>query len=160
MQDKKVKEIEIQGELGNLDPIIASVAAERHFKNCDFDVRPVDSRRTNSFALFDIFIIERAANVSKIPIGAFTLQLLGTNRVILRVPPPSQRTWNHLTPDEKIQMGLNEGKYNEHFKYFIKELDDVITHRGLKATWQRKIWQEIKDFLATIIAKIIVGKSK
>ena len=58
MEEEKVKEIEIQGEIANLDPIIAQVAAERHFMSCDFDVRPANSGRTTSYTLYDVFIID------------------------------------------------------------------------------------------------------
>jgi len=74
------------------------------------------------------------------------LQLLGTNQVILRAPPASHRTWGHLSSLEKINMGLHESKYREHFKFLIKEIDGAITRYGLKATWYKKLWHESKEF--------------
>ena len=145
----KAREIEIQGDnLANLDPIIAEVAAELHFKNCDFAARSANSKRTDSFALCDVFIIDRTGmSVSKIPIGAFTLQVLETDRIMLRVPPPSQRTWGHLSALEKINMARNESKYEDHFSEFIKSLEDRLTHYGVKITLPKRLWRGLREFL-------------
>jgi hypothetical protein len=157
----KVREIELQGELQNIEPIIFNVIAEGHYKNCDFDLRVVNSKSTSSFALYDVFIIDRTfATPHKTPIGAFTLQLIGNNRLVFRVPPSSQWTWGHLSPLEKIEMGLHEAKYKEHFIYLIKEIDTQIKRYRLKAAWYKKVWVELKDSLLTFLAKFAAEKTK
>ncbi len=142
------KEIEIQGNLANLDPFIAQVAAESHFKGCDFEVRQSTSvsNRKDTYPLYDVSVIDRTAtSPSKILIGAFTLQLLGNNKIMLRVPPPSRHTWGHLSPLEKIQIGLNKDRYNDHINYFIEKLENELKDHGFIATWYKKIWQGIED---------------
>ena len=160
MRNDKVNKIEIRGTLANLDPIITEVATELHFESCDFDVRSVNSKRTDTFALFDVFIIEGAPNPNKKPIGAFTLKVPENNRVILRVPLASQRTWGHLSAQEQIQIGLQGSKYDKHLNTFVSSLDERLTEYGLKITWYKKLWYELKDFTATIIAKFAAEKTK
>lgn len=140
---KKAWKIEIQGDnLAILDPIITQVVAENNFKDCDFDARSTDSRRTDSFALFDVFIIDQR---SKIPIGAITARLLGSRRIIVEAPPDSRFAWGHLSALEKIKMAQNESKYDEHFSYFIKKLEDKLPPYGVEVTRAKGVRQWIKS---------------
>lgn len=138
-------EIEIQGEdIKKLYPIITSVAAELHFKDCFFEARLASPKETDSYAPFDVFIIRPPA--SKTPIGFFALHSLGSNRIVLRVPPCSR--WHHdggLSATELIAMGLSKSEYNEHFGQFIKSLEDRFTHYGLKVTTLKRLWQWLKS---------------
>ena len=142
-------EIEVQGDyLETLYPIIASVAAELHFKNCFFEARLANSKVTSSFAPFDVFTID-STTISKTPIGVFTLQLLGNNRIMLRVPPRSR--WHHdgnLSPGELIKMGLTQSHYDEHLGQFIKSLEDRLTHYSLKVTLCKRLWRKLKELFS------------
>lgn len=159
---EKGKEIEIQVDrLATLDSIIRPVAHELFFKNCYFEVRSANSMRTDSFALFDVFIIDSTTK-SKIRVGAFTLQWLGSNRAKLIVPSPKRWTWNHLSAEEKIKiglikherkrMGLSESQYDEHFNQFIKSLEDRLTHYGLKVTLPKRLWRGFKELIGILKA--------
>jgi len=140
-------EIEIQGDdIKKLYPIIASVAAELRFKDCFFEARLASPKETESYAPFDVFIIQ--PTTSKAPIGVFTLQSLGNNRIVLRVPPRSR--WHHdggLTATELIVMGLSKSEYNEHFGQFIKSLEDRFTHYRLKETLIKRLWRGFKELV-------------
>ena len=157
---EKTKEIEIQGDsLEKLYPIITMVAAELRFRNNFYEARLANSNVTDSFAGFAVFSID-PTTMSKTPIGAFTLLLLGSNRIILRVPPRSR--WHHdfgLTPVETLTLGFiandeNDRKfYDEQFCQFIKGLEDRLGDYGLKVTWYKRLWRVIKELLG--IAKAV-----
>jgi hypothetical protein len=161
---KKVNEIEIQiDSLTKLDPIIASVANDLFFENHCFKVREDLLKRADSYAWFNVFIINpRELNAQKKPVGAFTLHLVESNRAILRVPPRSD--WRHgFTPEEKISLGLIErgrkagsskSNYDEYFKRFIKELKERLTDYDLIVTRQKRVWRWIKS---NKILSIIIG---
>ena len=152
-----IKEIEIQGDNPKkLYQIVSNVAAELYFKNCFFEARLASSKETDSYAPFDVFIIVQGAS-SKTPIGFFTLQSLGNNRIMLRIPPRSR--WHHdgaLSPDELIIMGLSKSQYDEHFNQFIKSLEERLAHYGLKVTRGKRVWQWIKSHkIPSIIITVI-----
>ncbi|MBA7604157.1 hypothetical protein ES703_11276 [subsurface metagenome] len=139
-------EIEIQGDnLATLYPIITMVASELCFKDCYFEARPAKSKEKDSFACFDVFVIELTTH-SKVPIGVFALHLLGSNRIMLRVPPRSR--WHHdgeLSPGELIRMAYSKSQYDEHFGQFIKSLEDRLTEYGLKVTPFKRFWKWLKE---------------
>ena len=143
----KAWEIEIQGEdIKRLYPIITSVAAELRFKDCFFEARLASLKETDSYAPFDVFIIQPPA--SKIPVGFFALHALGNNRVVLRVPPRSR--WHHegaLTPMELTVMGLSKSEYDEHFGQFIESLEERLTHYDLKLTSRKRLWRGFKEII-------------
>jgi hypothetical protein len=146
-------EIEIQGDdIKRFYPIINSVAAELRFNDCFYEARLASSKETDSYAPFDVFVIQPTA--SKIPIGIFTLQSLGNNRVVLRVPPRSR--WHHdggLTPMELTLMGLSKSEYDDHFGQFIKSLENRFTHYRLKETLIKRLWRGFKELVG--IAKAV-----
>ena len=173
MADKaleKTKEIEIQGDnLEALYPIITMVAAELRFKNHFYEARLANSNVTGNFAGFAVSTID-PTTMSKTPIGAFTLLLLGSNRIMLRVAPRSR--WHHdfgLTPQEMIKLGLiandenDRNFYDELFNQFINSLEDRLTHYGLEITLFKRLWQWIESHkilsilgaIATIILTIL-----
>jgi len=151
---ENTKEIEIQGDsLEKLYPIITMVSAELRFRNHFYEARLANSNVTDSFAGFAVFTIE-PTSMSKTPVGAFTLLLLGSNRIMLRVSPRSR--WHHdfdLTPSEMIKLGLiehdkNDRKFHDElFNQFINSLEDRLTHYGLKITLLKRLWQWIREFL-------------
>ena len=151
---EKTKEIEIQGDsLEKLYPIITMVASELRFRNFFYEVRLATSNVTDSYAGFAVFTID-SSNMSKTPIGAFTLLLLGSNRIMLRVSPRSR--WHHdfdLTPVEIITLGLikkdenAEKSYDEQFNQFIKSLEDRLTHYSLKITLPKRLWRGFEKLI-------------
>ena len=167
---EKTKEIEIQGDkLENLYPIITMVAAELRFRNHFYEARLANSNVTDNFAGFAVFTID-PTSMSKTPVGAFTLLLLGSSRIMLRVSPRSR--WHHdfdLTPSEIIKLGLiahnkNDGEfYDELFNQFIKNLEERLTAYGLvvtplKVTLWREIYHWIKSHkvLSTVGTALII----
>ena len=150
-----IKEIEIQGDsLNKLYPIITMVSAELHFKDHFYEVRLTNLNNTDNYAGFAVLGID-PSDQSKTPIGAFTLLLLGNNRIMLRIPPRSR--WHHdfsFTPLEIIKLGLigndkNEQEfYDELFSQFIKSLQDRLTHYGLRVTPVKRIWRWIREGLS------------
>jgi len=87
---EKTQEIEIQGDnLEKLYPIITMVAAELRFKNHFYEARLANSNVTDNFEGFAVYTID-PTTMSKTPVGAFTLLLLGSNRIMLRVAPRSR----------------------------------------------------------------------
>jgi hypothetical protein len=98
--------------------------------------------------------------VAKRPIGAFTLQSLGSNRTMLTWLPRSRWGNGNLTPTERSIIAYSGDEYDEYFGQFIKSLEDKLTHYGLKVMWHKKVCYELKDFLATIIAKFAAEKTK
>lgn len=147
-------EIEIQGDdIKKLYSIIASVAAELRLKDCFFEARLASPKETDSYAPFDVFIIRPPA-ANKTPIGFFALQSLGSNRIVLRVPPRSR--WHHdggLTGTEFIAMGFAKFGYDEHFGQFIKSLEDRFTHYRLKETLIKRLWRGFKELVG--VAKAV-----
>ena len=126
---KTVKEIEIEGNIANIDPVIASVADELHYKNHSFSVRSIEDERTSSFGMFYIYAI--TPDVNKEYVGTFTLHLFKDNRVVLRIPPPnSRKAWHYLSATEKIELGLRkkdttkEEFCDDLFKQFVKTLEN------------------------------------
>ncbi len=152
-KSEEAREIEIQGNsLETLYPIITAVANELYFNNHYFEARLAQSKATNSYASFDVLVIN-PTTLSKIPIGLFTLQLLGNNRIMLRVPPRSR--WHHdgaLSPDELIRMGLSKPQYDEHFNQFVRSLEERLSHYGLKVTWYKRLWRWFKEILGIVKA--------
>lgn len=150
---EKAWEIEIQGDdIKRLYPIITSVAAELRFNDCFYEARLASSKETGSYAPFDVFAIQ--PTTSKKPIGVFTLQSLGNNRIVLRVPPRSR--WHHdggLTAMELTVMGLSKSEYDEHFGQFIKSLEDRFAHYRLKETLIKRLWRGFKEAIG--IAKAV-----
>jgi len=151
---EKTKEIEIQGDsLEKVYPIITMVAAELRFRNHFYEARLANSNVTDSFAGFAVFTID-PTSMSKTPIGVFTLLLLGSNRIMLRVSPRSR--WHHdfdLTPGETMKLGLiehdeNDRKfYDEQFEEFFKSLEDRLTHYGLKITRRKRLWRGLEKII-------------
>ena len=147
---EKTKEIEIQGDsLEKFYPIVTMVANELRFRNNFYEARLATSNVTDSYAGFAVFIIEQSAHIKTL-IGAFTLLLLGSNRIHLRVSPRSR--WHHdfdLTPAEIIKLGLikkdeTDRKFNdEQFNQFIKSLEDRLAHYRIKVTRGNRVWQWI-----------------
>ncbi len=160
LEQIKEKEIEIQGDsLENFYPIITMVAAELRFRNHFYEARLANSNVTDSSAGFAVFTID-PTSMSKTLIGAFTLLLLGSNRIMLRVSPRSR--WHHdfdLTPGEIIKLGLitndesDRKFYDEQFNQFINSLEERLAHYGLKVTWYKKLWRVVKEL--TGIAKAV-----
>lgn len=157
---EKAYKIIIQGnDLAELYPSIRTVASELHPENFAFEARQANSMATDSFAWFNVLIINRTT-MNRIPIGAFTLQSTGSNRTVIRVPPCSEWCRYDLNPGELAVMAYSGSQYDEHFLEFIKSLENKLKDDGLIVTWYKNPWYELKDFIATIIAKIIVEKSK
>lgn len=148
-------EIELQGDnLSRLHPLITMVANELRFQNCYFEARLASSKATDDYNWFDVFITDLTTRGTKIPIGAFTLQLLGNNRIMLRVPPRSR--WHHdggLTGEEMIRMGLTEKDKEESsfahecFSQFMRSLEDRFTRYGLKLTSRKRLWRGFKEII-------------
>ncbi|MEK7354283.1 MAG: hypothetical protein AABZ77_07250 [Chloroflexota bacterium] len=157
---EKTKEIEIQGDsLDKLYPIITMVANELRFRNNFYEVRLANSNVTDSFAGFAVFDID-PIGMSKTMVGAFTLLLLGSNRIMLRVSPRSR--WHHdfdITPLETIKLGLitdggDEQKIlDEQFNLFINSLGGRLRQYGLKVTWYKRLWFVTKELV--VIAKAV-----
>ena len=157
---EKAYKIEIQGDnLANFYPTIRTVASELHPANFAFEARLANSMATDSFAWFNVLLINRTI-MNKIPIGAFSLQSPGSNRIVLRVPPCSEWGRYGLNPKELAEMAYSGSEYDEHFLGFIKNLENRLRDNGLIVTWYKKLWHESKDFIATIIAKLVAEKTK
>jgi len=154
---EKAWKIKIRGgDIATLYPLIRTVASELHPKNFAFEARPADSMKTEKFAWFNVLIINRATNMNRIPIGAFTLQKSpGSNTIGLRVPPPSEWGRYDLNPEELAVMAYSGSQYDRYFLEFIKRLEKKLKEDGLIVTWREKLWYEFKDFIATIVAKIV-----
>jgi len=158
---EKAWKIEIRGDdIATLYPIVRTVASELRLENFAFEARPAKSITTNSYAWFNVLIIN-TTTASKIPVGAFTLQKLPeSNTIELRVPPPSEWGRYDLNPSELAVKAYSRSQYNEHFLEFIKSLENRLKDDGLIVTWHKKLCYEVKDFVATIIAKFIAEKTK
>ena len=133
--------IKIQGDdIATLYPLIRTVVSELRFKNFAFEARPAKSITTNSYAWFNVLVIN-TNTLSKIPIGAFTLQKSpGSNTIELRMPPPSEWCRYDLNPTELELMAYSRSQYDEHFLEFIKSLENKLKDAGLIVTWYKKIW--------------------
>jgi len=142
---ENTKEIEIQGDSPRrFYQIITSVANELYFKDCFFEARLATSKETDNYAPFDILVIDKGSG-SKTPVGFLTLQSVGNNRIMLRVPPRSR--WHHdgtLSPIELMRMGYSKYQYDEHFNQFIKSLEDRLAHYGLKITLPERLWRWVE----------------
>ena len=157
---EKSYKIIIQGDdLAKLNPIIRTVASELHPENFAFEARPANSMATDNFAWFNVLIINRTT-MNRIPIGAFTLQSLGSNRTVLRVPPRSEWGRYNLNPEELAVMAYSGSQYDGYFSEFIKSLEHKFKDDGLIVTWCKNLRYELKDFIATIIAKFVAEKTK
>ena len=155
---EKAYKIEIQGdELAKFYPIIRTVASELHLENFAFEARPANSMATDNFAWFNVLIINQTT-MNRIPIGAFTLQSTGSNRTVIRVPPCSEWCRYDLNPGELAVMAYSGSEYDEHFLELIKSLENNLKDDGLIVTRCKNLWYELKDFIATIIAKFAAEK--
>jgi hypothetical protein len=167
MGDRQLEnwEIELQGDnLSRLHPLITMVANELRFQDCFFEARLATPKATNDYNWFDVFVIDLTTRGTKISIGAFTLQLLGNNRIVLRVPPRSR--WHHdggLTGGEIMRMAFTENDKEESrfaqdcFSQFIKSLEDRLAHYSLKVTRGKRVWQWIKSHkILSIIITVIM----
>jgi hypothetical protein len=149
---EKAWEIEIEGDVQTLYPIIQRVADELNIENYLLEARPANSKETPTSAWFNIFSISRTTASSTL-IGVLTLESFGSNRTILRVPPRSQWYKGGLSPDETIKMGLTEADkdtivfYDGHFRQFIERLDTVFKHYGSKVTWYKRLWRGFKEII-------------
>jgi hypothetical protein len=151
---EKTKEIEIQGDsLEKLYPIITMVSAELRFREHFYEARLNKSSVTDNFAGFAVLTID-PTTMSKTPVGAFTLLLLGSNQIMLRVSPRSR--WHHdfdLTPQEIMKLGFIEKDkidikfYDELFNQFIKTLEYRLTHYGLKITFFKRLCRWFKELI-------------
>jgi hypothetical protein len=158
---EKACQIRIQGDdIAALYPLIRTVASELRLKNFAFEARPANSITTNIYAWFNVLIIN-TTTASKTPVGAFTLQKSpGSNTIKLRVPPRSEWCRYGLNPTELAVMAYSESQYDKHFLKFVKSLKNRLKDDDLIVTWHKKLCYELKDFLATIIAKFIAEKTK
>lgn len=157
--EKAYKVIIQESQLAKLRPIIRTVASELHPDNFAFEVRPADSMATDNYAWFNVLIINRTT-MNRIPIGAFTLQSIGTNRTELRVPPCSEWGRYDLCPMKLAVMAYSGSQYDGYFLEFIRRLQTRLKDDGLIVTWREKMWGEFKDFVATTIAKFVAEKTK
>jgi len=158
---EKPWKIEIPGDdIAAVYPIVRTVTSELRFKNFAFEARPAKSITTDSYAWFNVLVIN-TTTLSKIPVGAFTLQKLPeVNTIEVRIPPHSEWGRYDLNPEELAVMAYSGAEYDEHFLGFIKNLENRLKDDGLIVTWYKKLWYESKDFIATIIAKLIAEKTK
>ena len=148
----KAEEMEIQVAPKTLRPIVEKFARELRSNNCAYEVRLASSRSKETFAWYDVFIIE-PDTMKKRAIGALTLQALRGNQTLLRIPPRS--LWRHdggLTPDESIVQEFNEPKYDELFRQFFESLEDRLAYYGLKLTLRKRIrhwFYEVQETVKT-----------
>jgi len=145
------EEIQLQGNLETFCPLIETVARELSFKDCKYEARQAVSKVTETFVWYNIFIIDLSAKVELL-IGVLTLQSLGGNRTVLRVPPRSQWYEGDLSPDERLKRVFSESQYDEHFKQFIKSLEDRLTHYSLIVTRRKRLWQRFKEISEVVKA--------
>jgi hypothetical protein len=157
---EKASKIKIQGDdIATLYPLIRTVASELRLENFAFEARLANSLTTNSYAWFNVLIINKNT-VSKIPVGVFTLQKSpGSNTTELRVPPRSEWCRCDLNPMELAVMAYSGSAYDEHFLEFIKNLENRLKDDDVIVTWHKKLWYELKDFIAMIIAQYIKAKT-
>ncbi len=144
---EKAHKIEIQGDdLAKLYPIIRTVASELHLEDFAFEARTANSMATDSFAWFNVLIINRTT-MNRIPVGAFTLQSLGGNRTVLIVPPCSEWGRYDLNPGELAVMAYSGSQYDEHFSQFVKSLEERLADYGLKVTLRKRLWRGFKELI-------------
>ncbi len=162
---EQAKEIEIQAEPQTIMPMVDEVARELCSHNFYYEARGAPTQEPKgTFVRYNVLVMEtgKVGAMAKRPIGAFTLQSLGSNsnRTMLTVLPRSRWGNGNLTPMEQAIIAYSGDEYDEYFCQFIKSLDDKLTHYGLKVMWYKKVWYELKDFLATVIAKFAAEKTK
>ena len=149
---------EVEVDVPTLCPLINRVASEQNIPNFALEAQPANSKTTNTFVWFDVFIINRTT-ADKTPIGVLTLESLGSNRTILRVPPRSQWLKGDLTPRELTIMAYIEKDkdaiklYDGHFIQFLKSLDIVLKKYGLKVTFHKRFLRGLKE--AAEIYKVV-----
>ncbi len=143
---------EAEADVQTLLPLINTVANEQNIPNFALEAQPANSKATNTFAWLDVFIINRTTGV-KTPIGVLTLQSLGSNRTILRVPPRSQWLKGDLTPLQLAKMGYIKKDddaikfYDACFIQFLKGLDTTLKKYRIKVTFSKRCLQGFKEVL-------------
>ncbi len=160
---EEAKEIEIQAEPQTIMQMVDEVARKLCSHNFYYEARRATTQESKgTFVWYNVLVMEtgKVGAMAKHPIGAFTLQSLGSNRTMLTVLPRSRWGNGNLTPMERSIIAYSGDEYDAYFCQFIKSLDDKLTHYGLKVMWYKKVWYELKDFLATVIAKFAAEKTK
>jgi len=160
---EEAKEIEIQAEPQTIMPMVDEVARELSSHNFYYEARGAPTQESRgTFVWYNVLVMEtgKVGAMAKRPIGAFTFQSLGSNRTMLTRLPCSRWGNGNLTPMERSIIAYSGDEYDEYFGQFIKSLDDKLRHYGLKVMWYKKVWYELKDFLATVIAKLLAEKTK
>ena len=153
---EQAKEIEIQTEPQTIMPMVDEVAKELCSHNFYYEARGSPSQQLKrTFIGYNVLVMEtgKVGAIAKQPIGAFTLQSLGSNRTMLTVLPRSRWGDGNLTPTELAILAYNVSHYDEYFVQFIKRLDERLAHYGLRVTWYKRLWRVIKELLE--IAKVI-----
>jgi len=151
---EKPWKIEIPGDdIATVCPIVRTVASELRFKNFAFEARPAKSITTDSYAWFNVLVIN-TTTLSKIPVGAFTLQKLSeVNTIEVRIPPHSEWGRYDLNPGELAVMAYSRPEYDEYFSQFIKRLQAKLKPRGLKWLWKCiKSHLRLSGFITFLIA--------
>lgn len=144
-------EIELQGDLKTLCSIIDRMTKELRFEGCAYEARQYSKEVTETFVWYDVLYLD-PSRISHIPIGAFTMQSLINNRVILTVPPRSKWILGGLSSKELMIIGYEENKYkyDPHFNYFLDSLDRKFTRWSLKKTLRKRLWRWFCEIRETV----------
>jgi hypothetical protein len=158
---EEAKEVEIQTEPQSVIAMVSEVARELSYHNFYYEARQAPIQE-GIYIRYNVLVIEteKIGATEKRPIGAFTLHKLNSNRTMVTVLPRSDWGQGVLTANELAILAYSGDEYDEYFCQFIKRLEGKFERYGLKVTWRKKLWCEVKDFIATIIAKFIAEKSK
>lgn len=155
---EEAKEIEIQAEPQTIMSIVDEVARELCSHNFYYEARGAPIQQSK-VTFVNILVMEtgKVGAMAKRPIGAFTLQSLGSNRTMLTRLPRSRWGNGNLTPMERSIIAYSGDEYDKYFSQFIKNLDDKLTHYGLKVTLPKKIWKWIKSHKTlSIIGTVLI----
>jgi hypothetical protein len=144
---EQAKEIEIQAELQTIMPNVDEVARELCSHNFYYEARRAPTQGPKETFVWHNVLVVEPEKVGARPIGAFTLQSLGSNRTMLTVLPRSRWGNGNLTPTELAILAYSGDEYDEYFCQFIKRLDDKLTHYGLKLTWYKRIWRAFEKLI-------------
>ncbi|MGD0794936.1 MAG: hypothetical protein ABR958_05015 [Dehalococcoidales bacterium] len=158
-------EMELIGEVNNFRQIVIEVADEIKLDGYFMEAR-LDNPNDVNYAYFNIFSAAYNNQSYKVPIGVLTLNLIGSARTILRIPPRSQWSQRIIEPRGLLLMGeINnnpdiQSLYDAQFAKYIKHLQARLKRYGLKLTWYLRFCYGSKDFVASIIAKFVAEKTK
>ena len=147
---EKAKEIEIQAEPQTIMPMVDEVARELCSHNFYYEARVAPTQESKgTFVWYNVLVMEagKVGAIAKQPIGAFTLQSLGSNRTMLTLLPRSRWGNGNLTPMERGIIAYSGDEYDEYFSQFIKSLEERLAHYGLKVTLCKRLWRGFKELI-------------